>query len=49
MKLSEDEFFECPACGKRSWHPMDIRNRFCGACKVFFNKRGEPIPEDTFE
>jgi coenzyme F420-reducing hydrogenase alpha subunit len=22
----------CPTCGKTSYHPEDIKQRFCGAC-----------------
>jgi len=25
----------CLICGRTSWHPEDVRNRYCGACKVF--------------
>lgn len=22
----------CPRCGRRSWQPEDVRQRYCGAC-----------------
>ena len=22
----------CPKCGRESWHPMDVEQRFCAAC-----------------
>lgn len=25
----------CPKCGKRSYHPDDIRNQYCGNCHAF--------------
>jgi hypothetical protein len=27
--------FTCPACGRTSHHPEDIRNGYCGACHAF--------------
>jgi len=29
------ERFTCPDCGRTSHHPMDVLNRYCGACHVF--------------
>lgn len=25
----------CLCCGLRSWHPMDIQERYCGACHAW--------------
>lgn len=25
----------CPACGRTSYHPMDVQERYCGACHAF--------------
>ena len=25
----------CPLCGRTSWHPHDIEQRYCGACHAF--------------
>ncbi len=27
--------FTCPDCGRTSHHPMDVLNRYCGACHKF--------------
>jgi hypothetical protein len=29
------ESFTCPDCGRTSHHPMDVTNRYCGACHRF--------------
>ncbi|MDP5182151.1 hypothetical protein QOZ88_05840 [Blastococcus sp. BMG 814] len=29
------EPFTCPRCGRRSWHPEDKRQGYCGACHDF--------------
>jgi hypothetical protein len=31
----QPESFTCPRCGRTSYHPMDVANRYCGACHVF--------------
>lgn len=31
-ETSERPVFICPLCKRRSYHPMDIREHFCGAC-----------------
>jgi hypothetical protein len=28
-------FIECLLCGARSFHPIDVAERYCGACHVF--------------
>jgi hypothetical protein len=28
-------YIQCLTCGKRSYHPVDIRERFCGYCRVW--------------
>lgn len=30
-----DEPFTCPKCGRKSWHPEDKRQGYCGACHEF--------------
>lgn len=27
--------FTCPVCRRRSWHPEDVANEYCGACNAF--------------
>jgi len=27
--------FTCPRCGRVSYHPEDVRQRYCGACHVW--------------
>jgi ribosomal protein L37E len=34
----EEEAFECPKCGRRSYHPMDKRQGYCGACHDWTGK-----------
>lgn len=29
----------CLCCGLRSWHPMDIQERYCGACHAWHETR----------
>lgn len=29
--------FICPRCGRRSYHPTDIAQRYCGACHRFLD------------
>jgi len=33
--LNEGQAIKCLTCGHTSWHPDDVRQRFCGYCKVF--------------
>ena len=33
--VTEPPSITCPACGMRSFHPMDIRERFCGRCDAW--------------
>jgi ribosomal protein L37E len=28
--------FRCPDCGHVSYHPIDVAERYCGACHRFF-------------
>lgn len=32
----EQQSWTCPHCGRTSFNPKDIENRFCGACRHFF-------------
>lgn len=32
---SEQPSIVCPRCGRRSFHPEDVRQRYCGACHMF--------------
>jgi len=34
--------FVCPSCRKRSYNLNDVRERFCSACKQFFDASGAP-------
>jgi RNase P subunit RPR2 len=39
--------FTCPKCGMTSYHPDDIKNRYCGNCHEFIPKealRGQVNP-----
>ena len=31
------EIIECPHCGMRSDHPMDVGKRYCAVCRIFFD------------
>ena len=31
----KDQVFTCPKCNKKSWHPEDKKQGYCGACKEF--------------
>ena len=33
--------YTCPVCGRTSWHPTDVRERWCGACR---GATGYPAP-----
>lgn len=35
----------CPKCGRTSYHPEDIRNRYCGACHLFHDNYYSGSPE----
>ena len=30
----------CPKCGRTSYHPEDVRHRYCGACHQFHDDMG---------
>jgi hypothetical protein len=30
--MTKDRNITCPLCGRTSWHPMDVKERYCGAC-----------------
>jgi ribosomal protein L37E len=32
----------CPKCGALSFHPEDIKNRYCGRCNAFQAERTKP-------
>jgi hypothetical protein len=36
--------FTCPICGRTSWHPTDVAERWCGACH---GATGHPLPEES--
>ena len=36
--------FVCPVCGRESWNPNDVREKWCGACH---GATGHPLPEGT--
>lgn len=31
----------CPRCGRTSWNPNDVLNRYCGACHLFHDQMEE--------
>jgi ribosomal protein L37E len=31
--------FTCPRCGRRSWHPVDVDEGYCGACHDWTGER----------
>ena len=33
--MTRAPFFRCPRCEAVSYHPDDIRNRYCGRCHLF--------------
>lgn len=33
--LEEGKAIRCQTCGLTSWHPEDVKNRYCGKCHVF--------------
>ena len=33
---------QCPTCGKVSYHPQDIANRYCGFCAKFHDEMERP-------
>jgi hypothetical protein len=35
----------CPFCGKTSYHPKDIEERYCGHCHRFRTEDGEAVPD----
>lgn len=43
------EYIKCKACLMRSYHPMDISQKYCPACKTFHSQPPltETTPEDT--
>lgn len=50
LKLIEDrpepESITCPQCGRTSFHPVDVRERYCGACHRFHDQMLCPQPAD---
>jgi len=40
FEIAEDgKSIKCLACGLTSYHPEDVRNRYCGKCHVFHEDR----------
>lgn len=37
-------FFTCPKCRKVSHNPDDVREKYCGACHLFFGETKEGMP-----
>jgi hypothetical protein len=33
--VEDGQAIKCHTCGLTSWHPEDVRHRFCGKCHVF--------------
>jgi hypothetical protein len=36
--------FTCPICGRQSWNPNDVREKWCGACH---GATGHPLPAEA--
>lgn len=41
-------FFQCPRCGKQSYHPDDIRYQYCGNCHDFTVVKPVEMPDTEF-
>lgn len=42
LNRTEQEIIVCPQCGRRSSHPMDIKERYCGHCHEWHdNMKGQ--------
>lgn len=39
--MTERPSITCPVCGMRSYHPMDIRDGYCGRCHDWTTPRKE--------
>jgi hypothetical protein len=37
----------CLRCGRTSYHPADVRERYCGACHTFHIDEATPAPRAT--
>jgi hypothetical protein len=33
----------CDTCGRTSYHPKDVEERFCGACQKFHDQQGPRV------
>lgn len=36
-KIEEEPSITCPKCGRTSYHPKDIEERYCGFCHEWHN------------
>lgn len=36
----------CPRCGRTSYHPKDVTERYCGACHLFHDQMAEHTHEE---
>jgi hypothetical protein len=43
------EYIQCKMCQMRSYHPMDIKHKYCPLCKAFHQQppRVESIPDSS--
>jgi hypothetical protein len=39
-------FIKCLHCGKKSCHPKDIEERFCGQCHAFHDVNDENVTHE---
>jgi ribosomal protein L37E len=39
---------QCPRCGRRSWHPKDIAEQYCGFCHLFHTEMDD-VDDDEEE
>ena len=50
--MSSQPSITCPFCKRVSYHPEDVRHRYCGACHRFHDdelpNRGTSRPDDTY-
>lgn len=44
-KRPEPQSVMCPQCGRISFHPMDVKWRFCGACHKFHDQMPYEAPK----
>lgn len=33
--VADGKAIKCLTCGRTSWHPEDVKNKYCGNCREF--------------